>query len=372
MSYPSRAIIDHGALAHNFRTLAASVDAEVMTIVKADAYGHGLAPCVATLQRAGARIIGIAQLAEAIELAAHTRGARPEIFTWIYSPTQLGDIRDAIRFGLQLSVPDTWALDAIARAMPDGVEPLRVHLKIDTGMGRGGVLADDAGALIEAALATPGIEVVGLWSHLACADTDSDATARQEEVFATALARAQAAGAPIRYAHLAASGGALWHPATRHTHVRPGIAIYGIMPDDSDPAAANLRPVMRLEAELTSVKQVPGGTPVSYGHTETVGATTLGIVPLGYADGMDRHASSRAHVTVGGRMCRVVGRICMDQFVIDLGPESSARVGDTAIVWGPGGPSASDWARAAGTIGYEMVARLGPRVPRIHVYEEEQ
>lgn len=381
MSYPSRAIIDHAALAHNYAVIAGRTAAEVMPIVKADAYGHGLVPCVATLHRAGAAIVGVAQLAEALELAAALNGTGPTIFTWLYSPHQRAELRAAIRAGLHLSVPDHWALAAISQAYADlaaedaGREPalprVAVHLKVDTGMGRGGVLAEDAPALIAAALDTEGIDVIGIWSHLARADDDAATTARQEATFERVLAEARAAGATIDYAHLAAAGGTLWHPATHHTHVRPGIALYGIMPDDSDPAAANLRPVMRLEADLTMVKRVPAGTPVSYGHTQTVAATTLGIVPLGYADGMDRHASSRARVRVGAREAGVVGRICMDQFIIDLGPDSPAEPGDAAIVWGPGGPSVSDWARAAGTIGYEMVARLGPRVPRIHINEDK-
>ncbi|MDO5701634.1 MAG: alanine racemase [Bowdeniella nasicola] len=365
MTYPSRAIIDHAALAANLATLRETTSAELMPIVKADAYGHGLAACLPTLAHAGVRMVGIAQLAEALTVAEER--PRPEIFTWLYSPHQGAELEEAVRRGMHLSVPAPWALDAVARAAHTARTEARVHLKVDTGMGRGGVLPTDLADLARRAAATEGVRVVGLWSHLARADDDRETTAAQERCFTAAVQEVRANGLAPTHLHLAASGGTLWHPACHHTHVRPGIALYGVSPDDSPAEALGLRPVMRLEADLISVKAVPEGTPVSYGHTQTVGPTTLGIVPLGYADGIDRAASSRAFVMVAGRRCPVVGRICMDQFVIDLGPDCEVRVGETATVWGASGVSASDWARAAGTIGYEMLARLGPRVPRLHV-----
>ncbi len=213
--------------------------------------------------------------------------------------------------------------------------------------------------------------MVGIWSHLARADErEEPTTARQAEVFADAVARAERLGITPEVRHLAASAGVLWHPATHFDLVRPGISLYGMAPDGSDPGALGLVPAMTLEAELTTVKRVPAGTPVSYGHTATVGATTLGVVPLGYADGIPRQASNRGlAVTVGGRPAPVVGRICMDQFVVDLGPDATERAGDVVRLWGPGGTSIEDWARAADTINYTITTQVGPRVPRVHVEE---
>jgi alanine racemase len=245
----------------------------------------------------------------------------------------------------------------------------RVHLKVDTGMARGGVRPEDWDDLVRAVLARPELEVVGLWSHLARADEpEAPTTAHQTALFAEAVARARALGVEPEVRHLAASAGTLWHPDTHFDLVRPGVSIYGMAPDGSDPAVHGLVPAMRLEAELVNVKRVPADTPVSYGHAATVGPTTLGVVPLGYADGIPRQASGRgAAVAIGGRRAPVTGRICMDQFVVDLGPDAEERAGDVVIVWGPGGPTAEDWARAAGTINYTITTQVGARVPRIHV-----
>lgn len=368
MSYPSRAYIDHGALRANIAYLRQQTQAELIPIVKADAYGHGLVQVATTLAECGVELMGVAQLGEALELIELLSAEqRPSIFTWIYTPAQQADLAAAIAAGCHLSIPGPWAVPAVAAAAHAAGRPARVHLAVDTGMGREGVLVDDLTTLLAGVRAHPELEIVGLWTHLARADDDAAITAQQNERFAAALAIISGAGVQVRYAHAAAAGGTLWHPATHYTHVRPGIALYGLMPDDSDARAADLQPVMRLEADLISVKEVPAGTPVSYGHTEVVGPTRLGIVPLGYADGIDRHASGRGEVALAdGTRARCVGRICMDQFIIDLGPDSTAQVGDTVCVWGPDGPSASEWARAAGTIGYEMVTRLGVRVPRVH------
>ncbi len=368
MSYPSRAFIDHAALRANIAHLRSQTQAELIPIVKADAYGHGLPQVAVTLAECGVELMGVAQLGEALEVIELLPAEqRPAIFTWIYAPAQQSDLATAIAAGCHLSIPGPWAVPVVAEAARTAGQPAIVHLAVDTGMSREGVRVEDLAALVDAVRAHPELEIVGVWTHLARADDDAATTAQQNERFATALAIVAHAGIQVRYAHVAAAGGTLWHPATHYTHVRPGIALYGIMPDDSDARAAGLQPVMCLEADLISVKEVPANTPVSYGHTETVGPTRLGIVPLGYADGIDRHASGRGEVALpDGTRARCVGRVCMDQFIVDLGPQSTARVGDTVCIWGPHGPSASDWAQAAGTIGYEMVTRLGVRVPRIH------
>ncbi|MFH5822114.1 alanine racemase [Georgenia sp. AZ-5] len=381
-AHPARAVVDLGAIGHNVGVLrAAAPGAELMAVVKADAYGHGLLPVARAALAAGATWLGAAQLAEALELragldaGAPAGAARPRILTWIFAPG--APLERALAADLDLSASAPWAVAEIAAAARATGRTARVHLKVDTGMGRGGARPEAFGDLVDAALAAQAegaVRVVGVWSHLACADEpENPATARQVEVFTAAVAQAERAGARPEVRHLAASSGTLLHPATHFDLVRPGIAVYGLTPA---PAVASsrtlgLRPAMRLEARLTVVKPAPAGTPLSYGHTAVTTADThLGVVPLGYGDGIPRAASDAGPVMVAGRRYHVAGRVCMDQVVVDLGPEGAdVAVGDTAVLFGDGaggGPTADDWAGVVGTINYEIVTRLGCRVPRVY------
>ncbi|HMO12237.1 MAG TPA: alanine racemase, partial [Actinotalea sp.] len=236
------------------------------------------------------------------------------------------------------------------------------------------LLGDDA----LAAKAEGVLRVVGLWSHLALADDPGHPTVRaQGELFAEAVAFAHARGARLEVRHLANSAATLTEPSMHWDLVRPGLAVYGLspVPHLGDPARFGLRPAMRLEAELAQTKRVPAGQGVSYGHAYTTDReTVLGLVPIGYADGVPRHASGTpgvwgGPVQVGGRRLGVAGRVCMDQFVLDLGPGATETAGDTVVLFGAGDdgePTAQDWARAAGTISYEIVTRVGARVPTVY------
>uniref|UniRef100_UPI00404B8D55 alanine racemase n=1 Tax=Georgenia sp. M64 TaxID=3120520 RepID=UPI00404B8D55 len=371
-AHPARAVVDLGAVAGNVAALrGAAPTAEMMAVVKADAYGHGLLPVARTAVAAGATWLGVAQLEEALLLRAGLPG--PRILTWLYAPG--APLHLALTADLDLSASAPWAVREVAAAARATGRTARVHLKVDTGMGRGGARPEAFGDLVDAARraeAEGTIEVVGIWSHLACADeVDSPVTAAQTEAFAAAVAAAEAAGLRPQVRHLAASSGTLFHPATHFDLVRPGIAVYGLSPapEVAGAEALGLRPAMRLEARLTLVKPAPAGTAVSYGHTErTTTDTHLGVVPLGYGDGIPRAASSAGPVQVAGRRLRVTGRVCMDQVVLDLGPDGGAVAeGDVAVLFGEGRagePTADDWARVCGTISYEIVTRLGARVPR--------
>ena len=217
------------------------------------------------------------------------------------------------------------------------------------------------------------VRVVGLWSHFAYADAPGHPTiARQAEVFRDAVAHAESAGIEPDVRHLANSAATLTAPEQHFDLVRPGIAVYGLspVPDVGGPSAYGLRPAMTLAANLVLVKRAPAGSGVSYGHTYTTEReTTLGLVPLGYADGVPRAGGNVGPVLAAGRRRTVAGRVCMDQFVLDLGDDAAA-VGDEVVLFGPGdddGPTAQDWADATGTISYEIVTRVGPRVPRVYV-----
>ncbi|MGQ4438789.1 alanine racemase, partial [Streptomyces violaceoruber] len=299
------------------------------------------------------------------------------IMCWLWTPG--GPWREAVEARLDVSVSAMWAMEEVTGAARAAGVPARVQLKADTGLGRGGCQPGaDWERLVGAALRAEEeglLRVTGLWSHFACADEPGHPfIAAQLTRFREMTAYAEQRGLRPEVRHIANSPATLTLPDAHFDLVRPGIAMYGVSPSPEigTPADFGLRPVMTLAASLALVKQVPGGHGVSYGHHYTTpGDTTLGLVPLGYADGIPRHASSSGPVLVDGKWRTVAGRIAMDQFVVDLGgdrPEPGAE----AVLFGPGDrgePTAEDWAQAAGTIAYEIVTRIGSRVPRVYVNE---
>jgi len=375
--FPARAVIDLAAIRGNVASLAGFArTAEVMAVVKADAYGHGLVPSARAAVEGGASWLGTAQVSEALALrAAGLVG--PRVLAWLYAPG--APLREAVEADVDLSVGAPWAADEVVAAARAAGRTARVHVKVDTGLGRNGVLPaalDDVLRPLLKAEAEGAVRVVGVWSHLAFADEPDHPTVRaQEDVFAAAVAAVEAAGARLEVRHLANSAATLTRPAVHYDLVRPGLAVYGLspVPQLGGPGTFGLTPAMTLEAELVTVKRVPAGQGVSYAHQYvTDRETVLGVVPLGYADGVPRHASGRGPalggpVQAGGRRLGVAGRVCMDQFVLDLGPDATERAGDVVTLFGTGAdgtPTAEDWARAAGTISYEITTRLGARVPR--------
>ncbi len=379
MKSPVRALVDLAVVRDNVAALAGHApSAQVMAVVKADAYGHGLVPCAQAALAGGATWLGVAQATEALELRA--AGITAPVLAWIYSPHT--DLDELVLADVDVSISGAWALDQVLAAARRTGRTARVHLKVDTGLGRSGIPAREFPAVLAAAVAEQAagaVDVVGVFSHLAWADApDHPTVVRQAQVFADAVREAERAGAHLEVRHLANSAATLTNPAMHFDLVRPGIAVYGLspVPDIGGPERFGLVPAMRLEAELALTKSVPGGHGVSYGHAYVTPAeTVLGVVPLGYADGIPRHASGHdgipgAPVQVGDRWVGIAGRVCMDQFVLDLGPGAIERTGDTVVLFGPGAdgsPTAEDWARAAGTISYEIVSRLGVRVPREYV-----
>ncbi len=339
--------------------------AQVMAVVKAEAYGHGMLLAARAAAEAGADWLGVADLAEAVAL--REAGLDLPLLAWLHDTP--ADFRAAAELGIDVGVSSIDQLDAAAAAASAG-RPTAVHLKFDTGLSRNGIAPGDSEAVIAHAAAlerSGGIRVHGLMSHLSGTSPADDAVQREE--FAARIAMAEAAGLAPEVAHIAASLAALTLPDTRFTMVRAGLALYGLAPDPSvDAAAWGLRPVMELATRVAAVRRVPAGTGVSYGYIHrTEAPTTLALVPLGYADGIPRSASGRASVAIGGVRYPQVGRIAMDQFLVDVG-DAEVRAGDEAIVWGDpatGAPSANDWAAAAGTINYEIVTRLGSRVQRV-------
>jgi alanine racemase len=372
----ARAEIDLAALRANVRALRARAPrAALMAVVKSDAYGHGMVPCAKAALAAGATWLGTATPHEA--LALREAGISSRIMCWLWTPG--GPWREGIEADLDMAVSGLWALSEVTAAAREAGRPARIQLKADTGLGRNGCQPADWPELVAAALTAEAegtVEVTGLWSHFACADEPGHPSiAAQLDVFRQMVAYAEKAGIEPEVRHIANSPATLTLPETHFDLVRTGIAMYGVSPSPElgTPADFGLRPVMTLAASVALVKQVPAGHGVSYGHHYvTTDETTLGLIPLGYADGIPRHASGRGPVLVGGEWRRVAGRVAMDQFVVDLCGQKIPE-GAEALLFGPGDrgePSAEDWAQAADTIAYEIVTRIGARVPRVFLNED--
>lgn len=407
----SRAVIDLDAFAHNAQVLSAIAGTPWMAVVKADAYGHGLRDIALAALDSGASWLGAAQLSEVLQLrqmlddagvrrsahvTSHASPTAPRLMAWLYPVTSPelaaasgSPIRAALRADIDLSVSSLEQLSMICAAVRAEGRTARIHVKADTGMSRGGAMESDLPALatvLREAQDDGEIRLVGLWSHLSRADEpDSSSTDVHLARFLSAEATLREAGLTPDIRHLAATAGALWHPDTRLDLVRLGIGLYGLSPSPAVCSAEELGlcPVMRLEASISLVKRIPAGQPVSYGARWTAPTDRwVALIPLGYSDGIPRHALNAAEVLIADQRRPVVGTVCMDQIVADLGPATSdlppAQAGDLAILWGslPDAasaapsvpvqpPSAEEWAQAAGTIGYEIVTRMGPRIPRI-------
>ena len=398
--YPSSAAVDLAAIRHNLGVLrAAAPGALQLATVKANAYGHGLLPVARAALDGGADWLGVAQLAEAFTLrrgldeAGVTRAEAP-ILAWI--STSSSDFAAAIEADIDLSVSWTWVLADICAAARQVGRPARVHVKIDTGMSRAGSTLADLPALASALrmAADDGlVDIVGAWSHMSRADDPSEAgnasTASHVRIFEEGLAILADAGVTPRIRHLSATSGILWHPEAHYDMVRAGIGLYGLSPDPAVATAEQLGliPALELRAPLTSVKVIEEGTPASYGGTWVAPTRRwIGLVPLGYGDGILRAVSNKARVVVytasGPFNAPLIGRVCMDQFMVDLGPaegspetptvrsgQAPAIPGDIATLFGSGigGEAlADDWAQAAGTINYEIVTHLGAHIPRIY------
>ena len=370
----ARAEIDLAALRANVRTLRAHAPgAALMAVVKSNAYGHGAVPCARAAIEAGAGWLGTATPEEALVLrAAGLDGVR--IMCWLWTPG--GPWREAIEADLDVSVSGMWALREVTEAARQAGAPRACSSRPTPGWGATAASRVTTGPSWCVRLCGPRptgvVRITGLWSHFACADEPGHPSiAAQLSRFREMVAYAEAQGVRPEVRHIANSPATLTVPDSHFDLVRTGIATYGISPSPELGSSADfgLRPVMTLSASLALVKHVPGGHGVSYGHHYiTPGETTLGLVPLGYADGIPRHASGAGPVLVGGKWRTVAGRIAMDQFVVDLGGDEPGT-GAEAVLFGPGDrgePTAEDWAQAAGTIAYEIVTRIGTRVPRVY------
>lgn len=365
----STATIDLGAIAHNVRVLREHAgDAATMVVVKADAYNHGAFAVARTALAAGATELGVTTVGEAIAL--RQAGITAPILSWLHRSD--ADFAPAITEGIEIGVSSRAQLAAVAAAAVRTHRTAIVTLKIDTGLNRNGVASDEFGdvlALLGRTIADESVRLRAVFSHLACADVpDHPANDRQAKVLQDAVAAAASAGVRPEIVHLANSAAALTRPDLRFDMIRPGIAAYGLSPVP-ELGQFGLKPAMTVSASVALVKRVSAGQGVSYGHTWTTPRdTVLGLIPMGYADGVTRSLSGRFDVSIGGRRFPSVGRVCMDQFVVDLGPDGGGvKQGDTAVLFGSGAdgePLAQEWADTLDTIHYEVVTGIGGRTRR--------
>jgi alanine racemase len=365
----AEARVDLDRIKSNIKLLIGVSSTPVMAVVKADAYGHGLVQVAKAALDAGASSLGVALLEEAITL--RKAGITAPILAWLV-PTG-SDFKLAVDNQIELAASSIKALEEIG-AVKSEFRP-RVHLEVDTGMTRGGFL-DEWGKIDGHHVAN--LDVVGIFSHFARADEPEEKqNEEQRNRFKEMVATLESFGYTNIVRHLSNSAATLMDKESRFNMVRVGIAMYGLSPDVKtlgDSASLGLAPAMQVRAKLHLVKTVPANSPVGYGATaHTTTETKLGIVAMGYADGIPRIAQG-AGVFVDGKRAPIMGRVSMDQFVVDLGAESKAMTGDWVIVFGDGTTgeyTADDWGAASGSINYEIVTRIGPRVPRIyspHVY----
>lgn len=373
----AEAIIDLAALESNVRRLLSGSKAKGLAVVKADAYGHGLIPIAERAVKAGASWVGTALLEEAIKV--REGGIKVPIISWL-TPIH-DDFEAALQNQIDLAIPSIEHLTAVMKAAEKTNIKPRLHLEVDTGMTRGGALGEWK-ALLHATsdlLKSNRVSVIGIWSHFARADEPGHKfNDEQIRNFEERVAEATGYGIKPELLHLSNSAATLSNESAHYDLVRMGIAMYGLSPDVKnmgDSAKLNLHPVMSLRSQIHLVKDVPAGVQVGYGGTAiTKEATKVGVITMGYADGVPRNANSIAGVLVGNKKAPILGRVSMDQFVVDLGNNSIARAGDWAYLIGSSvgdggadGYTADAWGQASGTINYEIVTRIGPRVPRIYI-----
>ena len=378
MENRAEVLIDLGAIRENIKYLMAKSGKPALAVVKADGYGHGLLPVAKSALSAGASWLGVALLEEA--RALRQGGISAPIIAWLTPITD--DFKSAISEDIDIAIPSLAHLEAITSAARSLGKCARIHLEVDTGMSRGGAL-NEWSELVSSAKTDQDsglIKVIGIWSHFARADeAGHEFNNKQLENLKGAVAEAESVGITPEVIHLSNSAAAINDADSHFDLLRLGIAIYGLSPDFSHMGSSeklNLKPAMSIRARIHLVKDIPAGSQVGYGGSAiTKVDTKLGVIAMGYSDGIPRNANSDAGVLVGNKRAPIIGRVSMDQFVVDLGRDSSAKAGDWAYIIGSN-PSdsytsassytADSWANASATINYEIVTRIAARVKRIY------
>ncbi len=373
-SRPAWIEIDEGALANNVRQIRRLIGPQRLLagVVKANAYGHGAIPVARQILAAGADRLAVATLSEALEL--RTAGIDAPILVLGYTPPR--QAAEVVRAGVTATVYDVETAQALAEAAAQQGVRAAVHVKVNTGMNRLGLDPEDAPAFMEALRAMATLEAEGVFTHFATSDTDRAFALVQAARFGAMIAALEAAGLRPPLVHAANSAATLTLPETHFDMVRCGIALYGLDPDEEmTPLPAGFRPVLSWKAEVAQVRTLPPGAGVSYGlEFVTRRSSTLAVIPVGYADGFPRRPLTWGGVLIHGKEAPIVGRVCMDQSLVDVTDIAAAgepvRQGDLVVLIGRQGEaaiSAEEAARRIGTINYDVVSRILARVPRIMV-----
>lgn len=362
--------IDLDALAHNYRAIQAAVPegCRVLGPVKANAYGHGMIPVAQKLQQLGASMLAVACVSEGEEL--RKMGIHIPILCLGHTPIELGE--ELLHWDITQTVDDYPTAKALSDLAQRGGKKLKVHIKLDTGMGRLGFRWEDEnnGAVLQDMVRVchlPGLMVGGMFTHFAAADGDEAYTMAQFTRFLSAKAALEQEKITLKIYHCGASAAVLHYPCTCLDMVRPGLALYGHYPDQncSNSAVINLKPVMTLKSRIATVRTMPNGASVSYGCTAHLKRDTrLAVLPIGYGDGLPRNLSNQLEVLIQGKLCPVVGNICMDMCMVDVTDLPEVKAGEVATIYGP--ELTDRAAQLANTISYELLCRIAPRVPRIY------
>lgn len=363
---PTWVEINLNNLAHNFFQIKKllSPKTKIMVTVKADAYGHGLIPVARKLVSCGVDSLGVASIDEGIKL----RKEKIDIPILILGLILKNDIEPIFRYGLTPTVCGGELTTALNRKAESLCKPINVHIKVDTGMGRIGVLHQDAEELVKKIHKLKFINIEGIFTHFALADTDNDFTLYQINLFNRLIYNLSKSGIHITLAHAANSMGVIGYKDSHFNMVRPGLVIYGLYPKEN--LKINLRPVLSLKTKVIYVKRMPSNFGISYGHGYiTEKETTIVTLPIGYGDGYPRNLSNKGPVLIKGRRLKICGRICMDQIMIDVG-NIPVKIGDEVVLIGSQGKNkitAEELAQLCGTIPYEIVCSLGSRIPRVYI-----
>ena len=366
MERATRAIINLEAISHNVFRIRKKIgrETDLMAVVKADGYGHGAVKVSFSALKNGATCLGVALPEEAVPLRKAGINV-PILVLGLIQPSEACKVAASALEQTVCSLELAEALDQTSRGASAKTD---IHIKVDTGMGRIGVLPHDAIAFARRIKRFKNLNLKGIFSHFSCADEKEAAfTQKQIGVFDQVVREMEASGINIPQKHLANSAGILAHPASYYDLVRPGIMIYGLYPSKEVVRSVPLTPAMTLKSRITHIKRVPSETPVSYGRTyHTKGDTVAATLPVGYADGYSRRLSNEGYAFIRGERAPLIGRVCMDMCMFDVTHLKEIKPGDEAILFGEA-PTIDELAYSLETINYEVVCAVGKRVPRIYV-----
>ncbi len=366
---PTEAIIDLGAIRHNLAEMRRRVGQgrKILVAVKANAYGHGLVAVARTCTSAEVDMLGVATIEEALEL--RQQGIQCPIL--IFNPESPDSAEEIVKHRITVTVYSQEAASALSQAALKFGLIVKTHLNVDTGMGRGGLEPEEAPGFAEEITKLDGLELEGVWTHFPVADQDEQFTTDQIKLFTRCLREIEHKVGKIPTVHAANSAAVLKYPSSYFDMVRLGIGVYGLEPFEGASRIARLVPALTLKSRIVHLKQVPPGSGVSYGRRFIARRPTwIATIPIGYADGYSRLLSGKAEALVHGQRVPVVGTICMDQLMLDVTDVPGVQKGDEVVLIGQQGSkkiTAEELARKMNTINYEIVCRIGPRVPRVYI-----